>query len=122
MAGYMRVVPRDLFNEGNLLKCLGQLYLKTERFLGQSPRPFLILHTGQEWNIRQDDSDGSIRCGSITVMVRNRAYDHYRPLNSREPWPLWLTRRCVPDADHFRAFTDAGELSEELLTLIEKGA
>lgn len=115
---YRRTIPRDLFNEANLLKCLGQLYIKTEGFLGLSPRPFLIVHTGNDWNVHQDESDGSIHSGAITVMIQNRAYDHYRPLNSREPWPLWLALRHDPDADHFRAFTDDGELSAEMMALI----
>jgi hypothetical protein len=115
---YNRVIPRDLFNEGNLLKCLGQLWLKTEGYQGHSPRPVLILHTGAEFNIHQDESDGSIHSGSITFIIRGRTYDHYRPLNSREPWPLWLAPRNDPDAEHFRAFTDAGELSQEFLDLL----
>lgn len=116
---YYRVVPRDLFNEASLLKCLGTLWIKTERYQGSSPRPILILRTGNEWNILQDESDGSIRCGSITIIVRGRTYDHYRPLNSREPWPLWLALRNDPDAEHFRAFTDDGELNDEFERLID---
>lgn len=27
MARYIRVVPRDLFNEGDLLKCYGRLWI-----------------------------------------------------------------------------------------------
>ncbi len=115
---YRRVIPRDLFNEANLLKCLGQLWMKTEIYQGRSPRPVLILHTGNEWNIQQNDADGSIHSGSITVMIRNQAYDHHRPLNSREPWPLWLSLRCDPDAEEFLAFTDEGELHPDLLALI----
>lgn len=115
---YRRVIPRDLFNEASLLKCLGQLWLKTEIYQGQSPRRVLILHTGHEWNIHQNDADGSIHSGSITVIICGQAYDHYRPLNSREPWPLWLTLRCDPDAEAFEAFTDEGELHPDLLALI----
>ena len=29
---YRRVIPRDLFNEGNLLKCLGKLYVQAEYY------------------------------------------------------------------------------------------
>jgi len=115
---YTRVIPRDLFNEASLLKCLGQLWIKTEGYQGQPPRPVLILHTGTEFNVHQDESDGSIHSGSITVIIRGRAYDHYRPLNSREPWPLWLRQRANPDAKDFCAFTDDGELSAEVLALI----
>ena len=81
-----------------------------------------ILERAHDWhgmfNVRQDESDGSIRSGSITVIIRGRTYDHYRPLNSREPWPLWLRQRSDPDAEDFCAFTDDGELSAELLALI----
>lgn len=28
---YLRVIPRDLFNEAKLLKCLGKLYLEAEK-------------------------------------------------------------------------------------------
>lgn len=115
---YLRVIPRDLFNEANLLKCLGQLWIKTERYQGHSPRAVLILHTGNDFNICQDESDGSVHSGAITVLICNRTYDHYRPLNSRNPWPLWLVARNDPDAEHFRAFTDDGELSEEFIELI----
>jgi len=115
---YTRVIPRDLFNEASLLKCLGQLWIKTEGYQGQSPRLVLFLHTSGMFNVRQDESDGSIRSRSITVIIRGRTYDHYRPLNSREPWPLWLRQRSDPDAEDFCAFTDDGELSAELLALI----
>jgi hypothetical protein len=111
---YTRVIPRDLFNEGSLLKMLGQLWIKTERFIPK----VRILHTGRDFTTFQSDADGSIRCGSITVIIDGVTYDHYRPLNSREPWPLWLHQRNDPDAEHFEAFDEAGNLSAEVLALI----
>lgn len=111
---YRRVVPRDLFNEASLLKCLGQLYLRTEQF----PYHVRLLHTGHEFHVMQDQNDGSIHSGSITLLIGGKAYDHSRPLNSREPWPLWLVERNDPDAEPFEAFDAEGGLSPELDRLI----
>lgn len=114
---YRRVIPRDLFNEASLLKCLGNLHIKTGRW---HPK-VLMLHHSNAFNIMQDENDGSIYSGCITVIIHNVTYDHRRPLNSREAWPLWLRRRNDPDAEEFEAFTDEGELSPELLAVIEEG-
>lgn len=111
---YQRVIPRDLFNEADLLKCLGRLYILTE---GHIPK-VRILHTGNAFNIVQDSCDGSIYCGNICVIIGSRIYDHFRPLNSRKPWPLWLRLRADPDAEDFRAFDDQGNLSDEMKGLL----
>lgn len=112
-ANYQRVIPRDLFNEADLLKCLGRLYLLTEY------RPSVrLLHSGSAFNIMQNESDGSIYCGNFCVIIGNHVFDHFRPLNSREPWPLWLRLRSDPDAEDFRAFDDDGAMSDELRELL----
>jgi hypothetical protein len=112
---YRRVIPRDLFNEASLMKCLGNLHIKT----GQWHPKVLMLHHSNAFNIMQDESDGSIYSGCISVFINNVTYDHWRPLNSREAWPLWLRERNDPDAEEFQAFTDEGDLSPELMALIE---
>lgn len=33
LSNYERVVPRDLFNEANLLKCIGKLVLEIEEWV-----------------------------------------------------------------------------------------
>ena len=110
---YQRVIPRDLFNEADLLKCLGKFYLMTEYHTTAR-----ILHSGHAFNIVQNSSDGSIYCDNICVIIGSRTYDHFRPLNSREPWPLWLRLRADPDAEDFRAFDDQGNLSDEMKGLL----
>lgn len=111
---YNRVIPRDLFNEGNLLKCLGMLYIATERMI-----PLVrMLHTGNEFHITQSDADGSIRVGNISILIGGTTYDHYRPLNSKEPWPLYIQPRSDPDADAIEVFDEKGSLSVEMLLLL----
>lgn len=65
------------------------------------------------------ESDGSIYCGNICLIIGSRTFDHFRPLNSREPWPLWLRLRNEPDAEEFRAFDDEGNLSDEMKALLQ---
>jgi hypothetical protein len=113
---YTRVIPRDLFNEASLLKCIGHLWIETERYT-----TVRLIHSGAAFNICQDDLDGSTYCGNVTIIIANRSYDHRRPLNSRDAWPLWLTLRNDPDADEFEAFDGEGNLSPELLALLESG-
>lgn len=107
---YTRVIPRDLFNEASLLKCLGKLYLVTENLAAVQ-----FVHVGNAFNIEQDQSDGSLYCFNIKIVVNGRAFYHRRPLNSRDDWPLWLYPK---DADDFPAFDDDGNLSPEFKALL----
>lgn len=109
---YQRVIPRDLFNEADLLKCLGKLYLMTEY-----RTTVRILNSGRAFDVVQDISDGSIHCSNICIVLNGCVFEHFRPLNSREPWPLRL-RRADPDAEDFRAFDDQGNLSDEVKGLL----
>lgn len=122
---YLREIPRDLFNEANLLKCLGKLSL----IALDRGRPEILqvsLRPGH-FDVRQDEADGSIYCENVHIVIRERLFDHRRPLNSREPWPLWLRPSFGhPDdaewlADDFEAFDDAGDLSADLARLLGWG-
>lgn len=111
---YTRVIPRDLFNEASLLKCLGQLWIKTERY-----QPIVLVHhSSGAFRIGQNEDDGSISCHNVHLRIGDRAFDHRRPLNSREPWPLWVWPVDDPDAEEVAVFDDSGELSGDFLTFI----
>lgn len=123
---YRREIPRDLFNEANLLKCLGKLSLiSLDR--GEAAGLRLTLRPGG-FDVRQDEADGSIYAENIAILIGGRMFDHRRPLNSREPWPLYVRRAFDrPDDpdwldEDFPAFTDEGDLSPDMLRLIEWGA
>lgn len=111
---YRREIPRDLFNEASLLKCLGRLWIETEQFI---PR-VRIIHTGNDFHIAQDEADGSIRCGNVCLIINGRTYDHRRPLNARDSWPLYIWPRADPDAEEIEVFTDDGSLSVAMLLAI----
>lgn len=106
---YARVVPRDLFNEAKLLKCLGALYIAAEHRNGD-----LIVQHAEEgscegWDIQQDESDGSIFCANVEVIFRRKLLHCSTPLNSKRPYPLYAQYgdEVVP------VFDDTGKLSEE---------
>lgn len=106
---YARVVPRDLFNEGDLLNCLGRLSIKLEDRRDHNAR-LRHRHENGPFNIDQDPADGSISCENVLLKVDGRPPVHlFRPLNAREKWPLWAR---IEDED-FRVFDLDGELSPE---------
>jgi hypothetical protein len=107
---YRRVIPRDLFNEANLLKCLGQLALATDIWLDVK-----LDHNGLDrFDIHQDPSDGSIFVNNLAVFVHGQRIHVSRPLNSRESWPLYAQH----GDDVVPVFDRAGALSDEFEDLI----
>lgn len=115
---YRRVIPRDLFNEGNLLTCLGRLWIKLDERRDHTAE---LVHHDEDgaFVIHQDPSDGSIRCCSTTLFIRDRLPVRlFRPLNARTKWPLWVRT----DDEDLRVFDEeTGELSAEFLQLIGAG-
>ena len=113
MGGYIRVIPRDLFNEANLLKCLGRLVLCIE----SAPR-VVVEHDGGPFEVVQNDDDGSISLFGFYVQVAGSALSLWRPLNSRHPWPLMAAVEGDHDVEPVPVFCDDGELSPEFLSLV----
>lgn len=114
---YTRVIPRDLFNEANLLKCLGRLWIAFEGtslpVCLEGPKP------GATFRIEQDQSDGSIFVENVRLLVQGEFWPLYRPLNSRDTWPLWTE---TPDGETLEVFTNGGELSEEFREALNNAA
>jgi hypothetical protein len=106
---YVRVIPRDLFNEANLLKCYGQLYLRLES-LGIE-RAYLE-HDGDAFEVVQD-ADGALSLANVTLYIDDEPQILFRPLNSRQPFPLYLRA----DED-IAVFTDSGEFTDELWAML----
>lgn len=106
--GYHRVIPRDLFNDADLLKCIGRLWILTDGIDGvfwTNPQ------ARESFQIFQNDDDGSTYVQNVTLYIRNERCRLSRPLNSREPWPLYLT---FPDDSVIPVFDGQGGLSSEM--------
>lgn len=114
---YTRVIPRDLFNEANLLKCYGRLYIVTE---GNRDAHFPD-DDCDSFDIVQRDEDGYLYIENLPFEIHGKQYRLVRPLNSRGAWPLYAEDLDDSDADAIPVFDPDGNLSDEMDALIRKG-
>jgi hypothetical protein len=111
-SSYLRVIPRDLFNESKLLKCLGKISLYIHDNLLAPYNASNELENPEEgFIIEQSPDDGSIHCSNYIFMINGQPVSLYTPLNSRGNWPL-LTDNYI------NVFEDDGTLSDEFLLYI----
>jgi hypothetical protein len=112
---YKRVIPRDLFNEAKLLKCLGQLSLLIHD--GKAPAGLTVTHNGDEFRVSQNSSDGSLMVTSeLDFYAGGYRLILSTPLNSRRPYPL----TCLhPAADEVEVFQDDGSLTDEFVEFVD---
>lgn len=112
---YQRVIPRDLFNEANLLKCLGSLYISLQ---GRIDGAGFDVEDVDRFDIQQSEADGSIYVANLPFSIGGTSYHLFRPLNSRASWPLYLTATDDSDFDVVSVFDDNGSLSKRFLALL----
>ena len=88
---YPRVIPRDLFNEALLLKCIGRLTLLIHDC---EIRNITFEYDDHDngFSVTQDGYDGSIYIDNISFYLDGCYRLHfYTPMNSRnDPYPLLL--------------------------------
>lgn len=83
----IRVLPRDAFNDANLLKCIGKLTLLIEDGLIDLKYEY----DGQPFDIQQDSSSGQTFVANIHFFLSDGTPIHHaRNMNDRDPWPLWF--------------------------------
>lgn len=111
---YMRVIPRDLFNEASLLKCYGKLYLETEG----NPNATFGDVDFESFDIEQN-IDGDLFIDNLPFRIQGKHYRLKRPLNSRQPWPLYAEDIDDPDFESVAVFNVDGTLSVEFQALIQ---
>ena len=104
---YLRVIPRDLFNEANLLKCYGRIYLNLET--ANIPEAELE-HDGDAFAVEQNENSGGLYMSNVTLKVRGITCRLERPLNSRASWPLFLIDE---NDEEMAVFNEDGSFTEE---------
>lgn len=107
---YIRVLPRDLFNEAKLLKCLGLLILKIE----DNDTPLfsrLQYHHTEHFIIGLMD-EGSLTCTNLTIWVKGKMSLFKTTYNSKENYPLFLQSEDFQD---IRVFDEAGNWDQEFI-------
>lgn len=114
---YRREIPRDLFNEASLLKCFGQLYLNLEK-LGLEDALTFVDHNAP-FEARQN-VDGAITLENVRLFVRGEDIELWRPLNSRQPYPLYLYPKGYEgDAEEIEVFNDDGSFTDEMKAFLK---
>lgn len=104
----IRVLPRDAFNDANLLKCIGKL---TMAFEDGELTQLAMSYDGEAFDIQQNPNDGSTYISNIEFMVNNDFIQFYRPMNSRDNWPLYAD---IND-ETLEVFNDDGTFTREFL-------
>lgn len=107
---YQRVLPRDLFNEAKLLKCIGRLVLSIHDGMGVNGMQFE--HDGSHFQIELQ-SDGSLFIYNIRFSINGKLLFFKTIYNSKANYPLYLDYENVD----YEVFNEDGEYTEEFINL-----
>lgn len=99
---YIRVLPRDAFNESKLLKCIGRLTLLIE---DRKAPDWSYEFDGEPFQIEQDQNDGSVFIANLQFYRNGEPVALSTGLNSKAPWPL-------RDENGESVFNDNGDLEQ----------
>ena len=117
IGGYQRVLPRDAFNEGNLMTNIGRLWILLDEHRGHGAS--IVEEDVAQFDIRQNDATGGLTVTNLTFLIDGTRYYLERPLNSRDKWPLLVSEKDGDeDFEPVEVFDDEGGFSAEMLRLI----
>jgi hypothetical protein len=108
---YNRVIPRDLFNESKLLKCLGQLALLLHNGV---PWPLRIEYEDDGFVIDQNPATGGFYCRTLTLYCNIKPIWLESSLNSKDAYPLEFDEATLG-----RVFDDDGQFSAEFKEFLD---
>lgn len=117
IGGYQRVLPRDAFNEGNLMTNIGRLWILLDEHRDHDAS--IVEEDVEQFDIRQNDATGGLTVTNLTFLVGGIRYYLERPLNSRDKWPLLVSEKDGDeDFEPVEIFNDEGGFSADMLRLI----
>ena len=108
------MIPRDLFNEAKLLKCLGRLSLEAEKYGDDQLRVWLD-KPGEGFPVGKHDCSGEIFCDNVRIRAGGVNLVTSSPLNSRLNYPLTF---MGSDGEENYVFEDDGAFTEEFLAVM----
>lgn len=122
---FNRVIPRDLFNEAKLLKCLGQLSLVLHDGKDSAGRPlppgleieFVEPEYAEGFRVVQNPADGGLSCAAVRATFNGHPVRLFSVYNSRDNFPLWFEAAVAGVWVEGPVFNETGYLSPELLAL-----
>ena len=107
---YQRVLPRDAFNEANLLKCIGQISLLELDHMAPGFETELVYYKDNtSFNIQLNESDGSIYVLNFIIKYKDEVLPHSVPLNSKRKYPM----RVLYNNEEQWLFNEDGTLSKK---------
>lgn len=107
---YNRVIPRDLFNEAKLLKCLGQLSLLIHDGVRvPSGLTLGMIDEALGFEVEQDGQTGELYSANLECFCDGRLVTLRSAYNSKAPFPLYFT--CEDTSGD--VFNDNGTFSDE---------
>lgn len=105
---YNRVIPRDLFNEAKLLKCIGNLCLKIHH--RQTPVEMSFEENLQPFEIALMD-EGSLVLTNVQIAIKRKLYRFKTVYNSKANYPLYVEK----DNCEYLVFNEDGHFSYEFI-------
>lgn len=112
-ANYARVIPRDLFNESKLLKCIGRLILLIHD--NHAINGMTFSHDGSPFDIALSN-DGFLYIRNIEFMVGETPIYLQTQYNAKSNFPLYLQ---VDNYD-IPVFDEQGEYTDEFKEAVNK--
>lgn len=106
---YDRVIPRDLFNESKLLKCMGQLCLMIHD--GLTPVKMKMSHDGKPFEISLMD-EGCLTIKNMEITINGEFHTFKTTYNSKDPFPLYVETDDLSDVP---VFDDHGKWDQEFI-------
>lgn len=105
---YTRVIPRDLFNEAKLLKCLGVLTLLIHD--NQAPEGLKFEQIDNEFKIGLKD-EGSLQTSSLQFTYNDEILTFQTTYNSKNNFTFY----CYYDYCDYLVFDEKGNFDNEFL-------
>jgi hypothetical protein len=112
---YQRVIPRDLFNEAKLLKCIGRLVLLIH---DGDHNNISFEHDGEPFEIYQNQDDGSLSIENIYFSIGEDRLSFYTNYNSKLNYPLFCT--STQDGETYSVFDEHGNYEPEFIEYCQK--
>jgi hypothetical protein len=109
---YQRVIPRDLFNEAKLLKCMGRLVLKIHD--NNVPVPMTFEHDGNPFKIVQQEC-GSLRITNLKIFINDKPFIFHSTYNSKSNYCLHVV---ADDFGEPSVFDENGDWDEEFIDFV----
>ena len=110
-SSYNRVIPRDFFNEGKLLKCMGVLALS---ILDNKTPDGIEIHidgSGEAFDIVLDQEWSILEVINYNVTINGEEYRVGTTYNSKDNFPLYV----IVDDVEILVFDENGKFSDEFI-------